>query len=66
MPVRRLKVDEKWLWLEKPASKAISTSGVPDVESSRQVNSIRSRRMYSVLPPSTVGTSVVTPVHSII
>jgi hypothetical protein len=33
MPVRRLKVVEKWLWLLKPDAKAISTIEVVVVES---------------------------------
>src|SRR2546426_12752394 len=32
MPVNCLKVFEKWLWSEKPAARAMSTSGASDVE----------------------------------
>lgn len=47
MPVYRLKILEKCDWCAKPAARAISTSGVSDMESSQEANSIRRWRTYS-------------------
>ena len=65
MPVSRLKTLEKWLWSQKPATKAISASGAADEASCRLACSMRSRRTYWPMVHSVIPTKFVGQIHGV-